>query len=177
MPNGDQSSSDSSVGWMSDVQRALALILIGILALSTLALIIRLFVSADIKDVVEIAKIMLAALVNMGLIALGFFFGNTMSKMQSDAGQQKVVDKLTSNAPPPAGPVAPVPAPVQVVVAWWSKLTEAERAAITAAAQNDPKAASFMAAAQTGVASADDLADLVTKGLLTQDRATAIAAP
>lgn len=179
MPNGDTTPADpvdSNGGWMSDVQRALALLIIGSLVLATTALIIRLTISADIKDVVDIAKIMLAALVNMGLVALGFFFGNTSAKMQSDAGQQKVVEKLTSTAPPgPTGPVAPLPSPV-VVIAWWSKLTDAERAAISATAPTDPKVAAFMAAAQTGAATKDDLAALVTKGLLTQERATAIGA-
>lgn len=163
-------------GWMSDVQRALALLLIGLLVAAAAALVVRLVISGDVKDILDLAKIMLAALVNMGLIALGFFFGNTMAKMASDAGQQKVVESLTKTAPPGApGPVAPVPSPI-VVVAWWSKLTDGERAAISAAAPADPKAASFMASAQTGTATDDDLADLVTKGLLTQDRANAIKA-
>lgn len=163
------------VGWMSDVQRALALLLIGLLVAAAAALVVRLVISGDVKDILDLAKIMLAALVNMGLIALGFFFGNTMAKMASDAGQQKVVEKLTSTAPVGTpGPVAPMAGPTVVVVAWWSKLTDMERAAITAAAPADPKAASFMAAAQTGVATEDDLKDLVDKGLLTQARADAI---
>lgn len=175
MANGEDTM-NGTVTWMSDVQRALALLIIGCLVLVTTALTIRMVMSADIKDISDLVKIMLAALVNMGLIGLGFFFGNTSAKMQSDAGQQKVVEKLTSTAPPgPSGPVAPLPAPT-VVVAWWSKLTDAERAAITAAAPNDPKAASFMAAAQTGVATPDDLAAMVAKAYLTQERATAIQA-
>lgn len=160
-------------GWMNDVQRALALLIIGILVAAAAALVVRLVISGDVKDILDLAKIMLAALVNMGLIALGFFFGNTMAKMAQDAGQQKVVDKLTSTAPPNGGPVAPLPAPT-VVVAWWSLLTDGERAAITAAAPTDPKAASFMAAAQTGRATQEDLDDLVSKNLLSQPRADAI---
>lgn len=178
MANGDQTAAaDPAVapaGAMSDVQRALVLLLIGTLVFCTSALICRLIWSADIKDVVDLAKIMLAALVNMGLIGLGFFFGNTSSKVQSDAGQQKVVEKLTSTAPPgSSGPVAPLPAPV-VVVAWWSKMTDAERAAVATLAQTDTKAAAFMLAAQTGTATEDDLADLVTKGALTAERAAVI---
>ena len=172
----DANGNGSNVGWMSDVQRAIALLIIGILVASAFALVLRLIISGDVKDILDLAKIMLAALVNMGLIALGFFFGNNQAKAVSDAGQQKIVEKLTSTQPPgPSGPVAPIPAPI-VVVAWWSKLTDAEKAAITAAAPTDPQAATFMAAAQTGTASPDDLANLVTKGLLTQDRATAIGA-
>lgn len=162
-----------TVTWMSDVQRALALLIIGILVFTACALVLRMVISGDIAAVIDLAKVTNSNLTNMGLIALGFFFGNTMAKMAQDAGQQKVVDKLTSTAPPNGGPVAPLPAPT-VVVAWWSLLTDAERAAITAAATTDPKAASFMAAAQTGRATQDDLDDLVSKNLLTQARADAI---
>lgn len=172
MPSDDQNENQDT-GWMSDVQRAIALILIGTFAASVLIATVSSIFWSGSAPLTDMSKTLQAALVNMTLIALGFFFGNTMSKMVQDAGQQKVVDKLTSNGPPPAGPVAPVPAPV-VIVAWWSKLTDAERAAISSAAPNDPDAASFMAAAQTGAASIEDLADLVAKGLLTQERADVI---
>lgn len=176
MANGDDANTPpASQGWMSDVQRVIALLIIGLLVFASGALIVRLVISADINAVLDLAKIMLAAMVNMGLIALGFFFGNNQAKAVSDAGQQKIVDKLTSTQPPgPPGPVAPV-SPT-VVVAWWSKLTSAEQAAITAAASTDPKVASFMTAAQVGAATPDDLAYLVAKNppLLTQDRATLI---
>lgn len=163
-------------GWMADVQRALALILIGFLALASFGLVVRLIVSADIGSVVDLAKIMLAALVNMGLIALGFFFGSSQSKEKADASQQKIVEKLTSTAPPPAGPVAPLAAPIAPIIAWWSVLTDDEREAIKQASTTDSKAATFMAAAQAGRASDVDLANMVSLNLLTQARADAIKA-
>lgn len=163
-------------GWMADVQRALALILIGFLALASFGLVIRLIISADIAAVVDIAKIMLAALVNMGLIALGFFFGSSQSKEKADASQQKIVEKLTSAAPPPSGPVAPLAAPLAPVVAWWSLLTDPERDAIKRASNTEPKVATFMAAAQAGRASDADLANMVSLNLLTQARADQIKA-
>lgn len=172
MANGTDDGTAAAGGWMGDVQRALALLIIGLLCLAAFGLVSRLIVSAAIDDVVDLAKIMLAALVNMGLIALGFFFGSSKSKETADAGQQKIVEKLTSTNPPGApGPVAPVPA---VVVAWWSLLTDAERAAIEAEAPQDERTQAFVAAAKVGKAPADDLTYLVGKGLLTQDRADAI---
>ena len=167
----------STPGWMTDVQRAIAMMLIGAFAIATMIATICSIFWPQQAALIDMAKTLQAALVNMSLIALGFFFGNNQAKAVADAGQQKIVEKLTSTAPPTGGPVAPLAAPV-VVVAWWSLLTEAERTAITAAATAAPpdaRAAAFMAAAQSGKASSDDLTYLVAHGLLTQDRATAIA--
>lgn len=164
-------------GWMADVQRALALLLIGLICLAAFALVGRMIFSADIASVTDLTKIMLAAVVNMGLIALGFFFGSSQSKEKADASQQKVVERLTGAAPAPAVPSTPAaPSAPAVVVAWWSLLTDAERDAVTAASATDSGAAAFLAAAKAGKASDTDLANVVSLGLLTQDRADAIKA-
>ncbi len=160
-------------GWMGDVQRALALLIIGLLCVAAFGLVTRLIVSAGVDDVVDLAKIMLAALVNMGLIALGFFFGSSKSKETADAGQQKIVDKLTSTNPPgPPGPVAPVPA--ALTVPWWTVMTEDERNAVSA--DLDARVQAFVVLAKAGRASPDDLTYLVGKNLLTAERAAAILA-
>lgn len=172
MANGDQ---EPSTGWMSDVQRAMGLILIGTFAAITFFATIRLLVLSDAASITDMSKTLQAALVNMGLIALGFFFGSNMSKMLADAGQQKIVEKLTStNPPPPAGgPVAPLAGPV-VVPSWWSLLTVAEQAAIEAAAVTDADVQAHLTALKSGKAEAPNLAGLVAKGLLTQARADEI---
>ena len=181
--NGDTTDdAPAAKGWMSDVQRALALTLIGTFAITVIGSTLRVVLSGDVASVADMAKTLQAAMVNMSLIALGFFFGNTMAKMAQDAGQQKVVDKLTSTQPPNGGPVAPVPstdlpaAPASTITPWWTMLGEAEKTAITAAGVTDPRVAAFVMASTTGSANADDLAYLVSKGLLTQDRANAIKA-
>lgn len=156
----------SDGGWMGDVQRALALLIIGLLVFASGGLVIRLIISADTGSVVDLAKIMLAALVNMGLIALGFFFGSSKSKETADAAKDALVDKLTPQTPTPA-PTVPVPP-------WWSRLLDGEKNAITAAAAADPRIAAFVTASQGGAATADDLSYLVSANLLTQDRADAI---
>lgn len=163
-------------GWMADVQRALALLVIGLLTIVTFLLTCRLVWSADIASIVDLVKIMLAALVNMGLIALGFFFGSSQSKEKADASQAKIVEKLTSTAPPPAGPVAPLAAPIPAVIPWWNLLTDEERDAIRNASSSEQPAAVFMAAAQAGKASDIDLENVVKLGLLTQARADIIKA-
>lgn len=158
--------------WMGDVQRALAILIIGCLVVATTALIIRLVISAQIDDVVDVAKIMLAALVNMGLIALGFFFGSSKSKEAADAGQQQLVDKLTSTPP---GTLPPAPG-AAAATPWWTKLTDAEKSALTADDAGDARTKAIVTAMTTGAATPDDLDYLVSKGLLTKERADEIAA-
>ena len=172
--NGEQQTIEVQ-GWMSDVQRAIALLIIGLLVFASAALTLRLVISADIGSILDLAKIMLAALVNMGLIALGFFFGNNQAKAVSDAGQQKIVEKLTSTAPPTGGPVAPLAAPV-IVVSWWSLLTTEEQSAIQTAAPADARVQTILAALQSGKAEIPDIKDLVAKGLLTPTRADIVTA-
>lgn len=161
-------------GWMSDVQRAMGLILIGSFALITVLATVRLLILSDAAAITDMSKTLQAALVNMGLIALGFFFGSNMSKMLDDAGKQKIVEKLTSSG----GPVVPAAAAVPVVVAsWWSLLTAAEQAVVEAAAvavPTDVRVQAILAAFKSGKAEAVDLTDLVSKGLLTQTRADEI---
>lgn len=164
---------NGNTGWMSDVQRAMGLILIGTFAAITFFATIRLLILSDAAAITDMSKTLQAALVNMGLIALGFFFGSNMSKMLADAGQQKIVEKLTSTAPPTGGPVAPLAAPI-AVASWWSLLSLAEQAAMEQAGMNDPEVQTVLTAFKSGKAEAPDLAVLVAKGLLTQARADEI---
>lgn len=166
----DAQTNGSQTGWMSDVQRALALILVASFAIATMIATVCSIWWPSADALVDMAKTLQAALVNMSLIGLGFFFGNTSAKMTQDAGQQKVVEKLTG-APTPVVP--PLVAPP---MSWWLKLSDPEKNAITAEAPNDPRVAAFITAAQAGAANADDLAHLVSKNLLTQVRADEIKA-
>jgi hypothetical protein len=127
----------------------------------------------EIND--KLLDMMLTILFGTAFVGIvNYLVGSSRGSQAKDETQNKVIDKLTS--PPPNGPVAPVPSPPPAVVAWWSTLNEAERATITADATNDPRVQSFIAAAQTGRAIPDDLAYLVSKGLLTPDRAAIIQA-
>lgn len=89
--------------WMGDVQRALAMILIGSLALVGVFLTVRLIFIADADSLLDMTKTLQAALVNMALIALGFFFGSNKSSKDKD----DTISKIAMTPPPP-----PVIAPI-----------------------------------------------------------------
>lgn len=171
----ETSTAVNSTSWMSDVQRALALILVGTFALTLMMLTIRVVIWGDPPTLVDLIKTLISALINVVMLVLGYFYGSSKAKEQSDSSTARVVEKLTS--PPPNGPVAPVPSPPAApAIAWWSLLTEEEKTGITAAAATDPRVQVFAAAAAIGRATPDELAYLVSKGLLTPERATAIQA-
>lgn len=116
----------------------------------------------------QLLNTLIGMYVGTGFIStINWWMGDAKGSDSTNRMQEKMSDAIRPALPP----VAP-----DVVVAWWSILTDAERAAITAAALTDPRAAAFVAASATGKASPADLDYLVTNGLLTQDRATAIAA-
>src|SRR6185369_16944782 len=88
---------------MSNVQRTIALILVATLAIALLAATGRFVMLGDADSLSDMSKTLQAALVNMVLIALGYYFGSSTSKVQSDASSAKILDKLTSNPMPPSG--------------------------------------------------------------------------
>lgn len=158
-------------GAMADVQRALALFFVGTFCLIVVIMVIRVTFWGDIPTVSDILKIIIPAMINLVTFVAGYFYGSSKAKDQSDASQQRVVDKLTSTAP---GSLPPPP-PIVPVAPWWGKLTDAEKNAIAAAAA-DPRVAAFVTASTVGAATPDDLAYLASKNLLTPERAAAIQA-
>lgn len=159
-------------GWMEDVQRALALGLVITFCVSLLLVMVRLVVWGDPPTMIDVAKLLLNALINVVMLVLGYFYGSSKAKEQSDTSTQRMMEKMTPAAPPP--PAAP---PAAVIAAWWGKLTEEEKTAITAAAPADARVSAFMTASAVSTATPDDLAYLVSKGLLTQARADEIKGP
>lgn len=111
--------------------------------------------------------------IKMAADAIGYQYNSSSGSEKKDEVSAKVNEVLATKVPSAAPPATPDPV---VVMAWWSLMTDAERAAITAAAITDPKAAQFVATATTGKATPDDLAYLVGKGWLTQERAALIQA-
>ena len=100
----------------------------------------------------------------------GYQFNSSAGSDKKDDTQAQVSSKLAEKvAPQPPQPTVPVPP-------WWSRLQDGEKNAITAAATTDPRVAAFVTASQVGAATPDDLAYLVGKGLLTQERADLIKA-
>lgn len=120
----------------------------------------------------QIVTMLVSVYVSTGFVtALQWWMGSakgTDANNNMAAANSKMVDKITTAV------VQQIPQTPAVVVAWWSKLVNGEAAAIIAAAAADPKVQAFIDAAKAGRAAPDDLAYLVSKNLLTQDRATAI---
>jgi hypothetical protein len=108
--------------------------------------------------------------------AVGYNFTSSASQERQQQTAQdtasKAIDALAASAPlvPSPPPVSPAP---NVVVAWWSLFTSPEQEAMIAASA-DPRVQSIIDASKVGKASSDDLAYLVSKNLLTQERQTAI---
>lgn len=159
-------------GWMNDVQKTLAYFI-------TVSFVLLIFVwifKPPVMAAESMAQLnaLVSTLQNVLLMSFGFFLGANMSSKLKDESQNRMLDKLT----PPAAPLTAVPpAPSTLVPPWWARLDDAEKNAITAASAADPRVNAFVTASQVGAATVDDLNYLVSKGLLTQDRATAIAAP
>lgn len=119
---------------------------------------------------------LLAGFVTLFLTMTKDAVGYNFTSSASQERQQQTVNENAAKAIDALAASAPVAAAAPVVVkAWWWLLTSDERDAITAKAKDDTRCASFMDAAQKGSASAADLTYLVSLGLLTNDRATAIA--
>lgn len=118
---------------------------------------------------------LVSTLVNLVLLAFGYFLGSSRSSKDKDDSTNRVMEKLTS--PPPNGPVSPVPSPAVVDHdPLWNQLTDEERVAITAAAATDDKIAKFVAEPTKGKPSPEDITYLTDVGLLKQARAIEILA-
>jgi hypothetical protein len=151
-------------GWMNDVQKTLAYFI-------TFSFVVLIFVwvfRPPVMAAESMAQLnqLVSTLQNLLVMAFGFFLGSTMNSKSKDDSQNRIVEKLTS---PPVVPVT-----TTVVAPWWNKLTDAERSAITTS--TDPKVIDFVKAPVSIQPAPDDIALLVAKGLLTQDRATVIQA-
>lgn len=146
--------------WIPDMQSIAACAIILICAA---ALFVRMFHPSGIED--KMLDTMITILFSTCLVGVfQYLFG-------SSRGSDKKDDTIATALPP-----APEPAPVPSATPWWSRLTDEEKSAVTAAVSTDPRVASFVTASQVGAAGVDDLNYLVSKGLLKQDRVATISA-
>ena len=116
---------------------------------------------------------MIMLFIKMAADANGYQTQSSAGSDKKDDTQATVSKALADKVQAPPAPVVPATA---APIAWWGRLTNGEPAAITAAAATDPRVMVFITAANVGAATPDDLAYLVSKGLLTQARADAIKA-
>lgn len=166
----------SVTGTLMNLKGALAFFLVIVAALLVVFLILIL-VRTDAKldpGTIALFASMITTFILMAKSGCDYQFSSSAGSEKKDEVQASVSAKLADKVPTP--PAAPPSVPVPP---WWSRLTDAEKNAITAAAGADPRVQAFVTASQVGAATKDDLAYLVSKtpSLLTQDRATTIAAP
>lgn len=166
----DEVQTNEKPWWAPDAQ---GFVIGAVVFMVGVALFWRMTHPAEIND--KLLDMMLTILFGTAFVAIiNYLVGSSRGSQAKDDTQNKIMEKLTSG--PPNGPVAPVPSPPAVTTPWWSLLTESEKGLITVAAANDPRVDAFIKTSAGGHGNADDLAYLVTKALLTQDRATAIQA-
>lgn len=142
--------------------------------MSTFALMIILMIVGVPKgEGGQLLNTLLGMYVGTGMITsinwwMGSAKGSDANNKMADANSE-VVRKLSTTVGTGNGQQPNVPIPP-----WWSRLNDGEKNAITAAAPSDPRVAAFITASQVGAATPEDIAYLVSKGLLTQDRADAV---
>lgn len=119
----------------------------------------------------QIITMLVSVYVSTGFItAITWWMGSAKGSDANNKMQEKMSEAVAASA---GAVVAPA---VVVKVSWWSLLAPAEQAGIVAAAPADAQVQTSLTAFQSGKAEATDLATLVSKGLLTQDRSTQIQA-
>lgn len=152
--------------WLPDTKGFLAIAIVVIMATIILTLLWKSELKLDEK-VYGALLTLLGVLTGCFKDVYGWAFG---SSQRDDKRDDAIV--TAALAPPPPVPPAPV-----VVASWWSLLRSDEQAAIetaAAAVPPDVRVQAILAAFKSGKAEPADLADLVTKGLLTQARADEI---
>lgn len=122
--------------WTVDVQRGLAWTIVLVFGALLLAMAIRVIVSGEPTDSLELLKQGVNALINIVMMVMGFFFGSSKSSQSKDEVQAKVIENLT----PPTGTGNGAPE------------GDAMRAAVAAAAMAAPAAAAVAAPAAAAVA-------------------------
>ncbi len=108
--------------------------------------------------------------IKMAADAIGFQFSSSAGSEKKDEVQAIVATKLADKVPTPPSSSAPPP---PAVMAWWSLLSDTEKTALSTPPVDD-RVQKFMDTAKIGRATPDDLAYLVSKGLLTSARAAEI---
>lgn len=147
--------------WLPDTQGFLA---IGILLFVFLAFLVLIFGPKDLKgEILSVVTVVIGVLTGSLKDVYTYYFPGS----QDLSGNSDAIRKIAMEPSPPApGTVAP----------WWPRLTETEKSVIGANAKDDPRINAIAQAMATGAATADDLAYLASKGVLTQQRADAIKA-
>lgn len=153
--------------WMPDTKGLLAIVVVGLFGTTIFILMFKQG-PAD-TTIFAVLTTLLGVLAGVIKDVYGYHFGSSASSSSKD----DTISKMLPPAPPPTNGAVHDAAPV---VAWWSRLTPEEQGAISSAAPLNPQVQAFIDAAKAGHASADDLAYLVSRGLLSETRSKEIQA-
>ena len=157
--------------WLPDTQGFLAIAVVFLIAFVIIVLLLKQNINLN-------ERVSGALLTVLGVVLAAFkdvyawAFGSSQKEGKKDDAMAAIAAQPVPLLPPPTAPQSPTP--------WWTKLTDAEKNAITAAARGpaggmpDARIGAFVTASQVGAATSDDLAYLVGKGLLTQARSDEI---
>ena len=176
MADQDQHASPTFRGtiFMTNSKIILAFFLIVLAALLFIFFAILLFNAGGKLDSGTVALLsgFVTTFVLMAKSASDYQFSSSAGSDKKDDAQTAVSKALAEKVPsPPGAPITPA-----TTQPWWPKLTDAEKNDISAKQDTDPRVRTIVMAMTSGSAAPDDLAYLVANNLLTQDRATAIAA-
>lgn len=158
---GNETAAAEKPFWLPDTQGFLAIAIILVVSVLAFVLLMR---PVTFDDKVAGAFMTLLGVLTACLNNVyNYFFGSSRGSAAKDDALTKLV---ATPAPPPASPDA--------VIAWWSLLTEQERAEITKAAITNDRVRAFVESSAAGKATPADLDYLVSVGLLTPERSRAV---
>lgn len=131
-----------------------------LLSSATVGLIFLLVLRGGLQSADDVTKTAIGAMLTVGFATIiQFYFGSSQKEGKKD-------DAMAA--------IAAMPSANNGASPWWSKLNETEKTVIGANAKDDPRMNAIAQAMATGSATADDLAYLVSRGVITQSRADTI---
>lgn len=123
----------------------------------------------------ETLTLLVGALASNFTSVVSYWIGSSSGSSAKDDSANRVTEHLAQKAVVPVPVAVPrVVTPVASGTPWWSVLTDEEKAGIEKVTATDTQASAFYVQAQVGAADSADLDYLVSRGLLTAERAAEI---
>lgn len=173
--------------WWPDVQTMMQLFLACAIVWMVGFILVRLFSGGEVKidpSARDLVMVIIGIILGAFKDVFGFTFGSSAAEKQKGEvinrrveAQDKIIAAGVENTANVAAAAVIAARPeevVKTVVSWWSLLTAEEKAAIEAAATQDPNIDAVLTKFKTGKAEPPDLATLVAKGLLKEERSALI---
>lgn len=173
--------------WWPDSQVVMQLLLACAIIWMVGFILTQLFSSGTVKidpSARDLVMVIIGIILGAFKDVFGFTFGSTAADKQKGEvinrrieTQDKIIAagvETTANVAAAAVSASRPEEVIKTVVSWWSLLTAEEQAAIEAAAATDENIKMVLAKFKSGNAEISDLATLVAKGLLKEERSALI---